>query len=248
MFDPAPNALHNRFLATYDDAVRWRVFPEAVATLFWTNRVMRDLLSQIREFHRSCGKLLAGAEMRSCVFLTAAVLALAATPVYGGPREDVLAAMARCAPIMDDRTWLDCTYGAQQIMRAKLGLPPAPQFQQRLVPPASTPAPSIAAAAPRSFTAPAPQPQRRSGLPPGVDSSSAPLAVSTLARVQYDKQGAFVVTLDNGQVWRQANVDDGRKANLRTGTRVAITPGSLWTYNLKADGDPHLYKVSSLNR
>jgi hypothetical protein len=61
--------------------------------------------------------------------------------------------------------------------------------------------------------------------------------------VQYDQQGAFVVTLDNGQVWRQANTIDGRKAPLRAGTRVRITPGSLWTHNLKADNDPHYYKV-----
>lgn len=173
--------------------------------------------------------------------LTLAILAFAAVPAHADTRDDVMAAMQRCAIIQDDRTWLDCTYGAQQMMRARLGLPPAPEFQQRLVPPASVPLPSVAAAAPQRFAAPAPQPQRRSGFL-GLG-GSAPLAVSTLARVQYDKQGAFVVTLDNGQVWRQANIEDGRKANLKAGTRIAITPGSLWTYNLKADGDPRSYKV-----
>jgi hypothetical protein len=179
--------------------------------------------------------------MKTPVFVAAMMLAFAA-PAYADTRDDVMAAMRRCSIIQDDRTWLDCTYGAQQMMRAKLGLPPAPEFQQRLVPPASTPLPSVAAAAPQRFAPPAPQPRRSSGFL-GLGGSSPPLAVSTLARVQYDNQGAFVVTLENGQVWRQANVGDGRKAALRPGARVAITSGSLWTYNLKADGDPHYYKV-----
>lgn len=177
--------------------------------------------------------------MKTPVFMAVMMLAFAA-PAHADTRDDVMAAMQRCAIIQDDRTWLDCTYGAQQMMRARLGLPPAPEFQQRLVPPASAPLPSVAAAAPQRFAAP-PPPQRSSGFL-GLG-GSAPLAVSTLTRVQYDKQGAFVVTLDNGQVWRQANNDDGRKANFRAGTRIAITPGSLWTYNLKADGDPRSYKV-----
>jgi hypothetical protein len=176
-------------------------------------------------------------------FLAITMFAFVAAPAHADTRDDVMAAMQRCSIIQDERTWLDCTYGAQQIMRAKLGLPPAPEFQQRLVPPASVPLPSVAAAAPRRTSASAPQPQRRSGFLPWLDGSSGAIAASTLARVQYNQQGAFVVTLDNGQVWRQANADLGRKPNLRTGTRVTITPGSLWTYNLKADGDPHSYKV-----
>lgn len=179
--------------------------------------------------------------MKTAARLAVTMFAFVAAPAHADTRDDVMAAMQRCAIIQDDRTWLDCTYGAQQMMRAKLGLPPAPAFQQRLVPPASAPLPSVAAAAPQRFAAPPPQPQRSSGFL-GLGGST-PLAVSTLARVQYDKQGAFVVTLDNGQVWRQANVDDGRKANFRAGTRIAITQGSLWTYNLKADGDPRSYKV-----
>lgn len=168
--------------------------------------------------------------------LAVTMFAFVAVPAHADTRDDVMAAMQRCSIIQDERTWLDCTYGAQQIMRAKLGLPPAPEFQQRLVPPVSVPLPSVAA--PRRAIASAQQP--RSDVVPG---STSPTGVSTLARVQYDKQGAFVVTLANGQVWRQANFLDGRKAELRTGTRVAITRGSLWTYNLKADGDPHYYKV-----
>src|SRR5215469_5688624 len=65
-----------------------------------------------------------------------AALALAAIPTItqAGPREDVLAGTARCGGISDDRTWLDCYYGAAQPMRARLGLSPAPAAQLRLVP------------------------------------------------------------------------------------------------------------------
>src|SRR5262249_2597632 len=34
--------------------------------------------------------------------------------------------------IGDDRQWLDCYYGAAQPIRALLGLPPAPDLQQKL--------------------------------------------------------------------------------------------------------------------
>ena len=58
-----------------------------------------------------------------------------------GPREDVKSASARCDGISDDHTWLNCYYGAAQPVRAELGLPPAPDAQQTLVPPTNQPAP-----------------------------------------------------------------------------------------------------------
>ena len=62
-------------------------------------------------------------------------LVLLALPALAGPREDTLAGISRCASLPDDRTFLDCIYGAAQPMRGKLGLPPAPAGQMRLVPP-----------------------------------------------------------------------------------------------------------------
>jgi hypothetical protein len=55
------------------------------------------------------------------------------TPVR--PRDEVRAASSRCDNITDERTWLDCYYGAAQPVRAELGLPPALASQQSLVPP-----------------------------------------------------------------------------------------------------------------
>jgi hypothetical protein len=148
--------------------------------------------------------------------------------------------MQRCQAIQDDRTWLDCTYGAKQPMRAKLGLPPAPDYQQRLVPPAALPL--SAEAGPRKAPPPVP-PHRQATFFQILGGTAPPAAVSTLAAVQYDSQGAFVLTLQNGQVWRQVNTDSGEKARLKVGAKVTVTPGALGTYVLKADGSSHVYKV-----
>src|SRR5882757_1091404 len=81
-------------------------------------------------------------------------------PALADTRDDVMAGMQRCRAFQDDRTWLECTYGAQQIMRAKLGLPPAPDYQQRLVPPATSAmaAPPPVNAVPGQAAAPMPAP------------------------------------------------------------------------------------------
>lgn len=51
-----------------------------------------------------------------------------------GVRNEVKAESLRCDSIADERTWLECYYGAAQPARADLGLPPAPVSQQSLVP------------------------------------------------------------------------------------------------------------------
>jgi hypothetical protein len=63
-----------------------------------------------------------------------AVLALLVSlPAQARGRDDVMSRAFRCAPIGDTRQWLDCYYGAAQPLRARLGLPPAPQSQTQLV-------------------------------------------------------------------------------------------------------------------
>src|SRR5450432_987884 len=172
-------------------------------------------------------------------FLCAAMgLALLAQPVLADTRDDVWALMQRCQVIQDDRAWLDCTYGAKQPMRAKLGLPPAPDYQQRLV---SAPPPS--ADVPSKNTPPAPLPRRKASFFQILTGSAPPVAVSTLASIQIDKQGAFVVTLQNGQVWRQVDAEPGEKVRMRIGAKVTVKPGALGSYNLQTDDSPHVYKV-----
>jgi hypothetical protein len=171
--------------------------------------------------------------------------ALLVQPALGDMRDDVYAAAQRCRIIQDDRAWLECIYGAQQPMRARLGLPPATEIQQRLVPPAgSSPAMAVAPQRILSSAQPQPsvQPHRRASLMQILTGSAPPVAVSALASVQYDSQGAFVATLQNGQVWRQVNAL-GERAPLKVGAKITITPGALGSYNLQASDAPHTYKV-----
>ena len=59
--------------------------------------------------------------------------AAATAAAHLSPRDAVRARSMRCDAIKDDRTWLDCYYGAAQPVRAELSLPPAPASQQALV-------------------------------------------------------------------------------------------------------------------
>ena len=49
-----------------------------------------------------------------------AFLILTIAPALAGPREDTTAGIARCAAHPDDRTYLNCIYGAVQPLRAQL--------------------------------------------------------------------------------------------------------------------------------
>src|ERR1700761_6018227 len=91
-------------------------------------------------------------------FGLAAVLSALTLPALAAPRDDVLFGISRCGGIADDRTWLDCVYGAAQPMRAKLGLPPAPASQQALVPP---PIPGQTAPQAMAMAAPAMTPEQQ---------------------------------------------------------------------------------------
>ena len=160
-----------------------------------------------------------------------------------GTREDVLAAMQRCSVIPDDRTWLDCTYGAQQIMRAKLGLPPAPAYQQRLVPTGPSPAQVFQPTITKQVASAPPLARRKASFWQILGGSAPPVAVSSLSSMTYDGSGKFIATLENGQVWRETDADEGPKPHFRIGTRVTITPGVLSSFNLRTEDNSHSYKV-----
>ncbi len=158
------------------------------------------------------------------VFFAAGLAIVAFTvPAIAGPRDDVLYGISRCGGIADDRTWLDCVYGAAQPMRAQLGLPPAPVSQQRLVPPAmpgfapaapaampgaaaARPAPSYAGAPPAGPAyAAAPPPAERPGFwsrlfTPTHETAEPP---TRMTAYKFDAAGHFTVTLANGEVWDQ---------------------------------------------
>ena len=114
------------------------------------------------------------------------LFALAPLAALAGPREDSRAAIARCDQLTDDHQWLDCIYGAVQPMRTRLGLSPAPDFQQRLVPGGA-----LARA------------QRQTAM-----ASAAPVRKQAdnwvhLSAYSFDRNGMFTVTLPDGTIWRQ---------------------------------------------
>lgn len=166
-------------------------------------------------------------------------------------RDDVLAGIARCGVIHDNRVWMDCVYGAQQPMRALLGLPPAPEFQQRLVPPAGSVATSLPrAAAPRSVASaappgPAPVRRGRAGFLGNIFGANAPVAVSRMANVSYEPDGAFVVELENGQRWRQTDAEGNsvRWTKSPRAYQVTVVQGAFGSFMLHVDESSRQFKV-----
>lgn len=155
------------------------------------------------------------------IFFAGLGLVSLALPAVAAPRDDVIYSISRCGSIADDRTWLDCVYGAAQPMRARLGLPPAPASQQALVPPipAGQNAASAAAMASngsRPLTADEQKDfeeySRLSSVPRAVlkmftPKEQQPEEPTKLQSYKFDAAGYFLVTLANGETWRQDNSD-----------------------------------------
>ena len=166
------------------------------------------------------------------------LLALAA-PALAAPRDDVLYGISRCGGIADDRTWLDCVYGAAQPMRAQLGQAPAPASQQKLVPPAipGTPAPPVQAFG-------AATPPERPGflmrmLTPTHDNSEPP---SKLASYKFNAAGLFTVTLANGETWDQ-DIGDSARARWNkpaANYTVQILPSAFTYHYLKVGTEQYM--------
>jgi len=165
----------------------------------------------------------------------------AAGPAHADTREDIIAGIERCGVINDNKVWLDCVYGAIQPMRAQLGLQPAPEFQQRLVPPAQT---VYAAPPPPSRATARPAPRKRAGFFDNL-LNAPPVAVSKMASYRYEKNGAFVVALENGQQWRQTDTTGGTASWSRAPAdyMVTITEGAFGSYSLRTSDNPRTYKV-----
>jgi hypothetical protein len=165
---------------------------------------------------------------------------LCASPALAGPREDSLAAVSRCAGLPDDRTFLDCVYGAMQPMRAQLGLPPAPDGQQRLVPPPYYPSrnalpPSAQAAMPPASDPVQPQASNNSGVFDGVFAGGG----LHMASYTFDKRGLFTVTLSDGSVWKQ-NTNDTNFAHFAGPASkypVTIHPGDYGKARMNVRGE-----------
>ncbi len=174
----------------------------------------------------------------------------AASGARADARSDVLAGIQRCGVIHDDRVWLDCVYGANQPMRSQLGLSPAPEFQQRLVPPVGTiaaPMPIDSGAAP-PVSRSAPRSNKKPGFFSKILGNAPPVSVSRMASYRYDDSGAFIVALENGQEWHQTDVEGGKAIWVKSPSAytVTITYGSFGSYGLRTSDSPRTYKVEPL--
>jgi hypothetical protein len=179
--------------------------------------------------------------MRRILGLALALWALVPSAM-AATRDDVVAGVARCAAIKDNRMWLDCFYGSAQPMRAELGLQPAPASQQQLVPPAplGMPAPAIKAAG-------APPPQDRPGFFARMlthKNPDPPEPPTKMTAYKFDAVGHFTASLANGETWTQEIGDTAQaRWNRPAGTyTVQILPSS-YSYHLMKVG-PQQFMVS----
>ena len=86
---------------------------------------------------------------------------------------------------------------------------------------------------------------RESNPAPAPEDNSITGTVTELSLTPF---GRFVVTLDNGQIWRQLDADTARfvpPGNLAQAS-VTISRGALGSYNLQFAGQNGLYKVRRL--
>ena len=185
---------------------------------------------------------------RTIILFCAGLVALAAPAMADPTRDDVMTALQRCAGFTDNRTWLNCYYGAAQPMRAQLGLSPAPDSQVSLVgtapvppPPPMNSASSTAKSGGGWF----------SGITDIFDSStnSSPdsdfgTGAMRLASFSYGKDGLFTATLSDGEVWTQSPYDNLRAhwSGQATNYTVMVSSDMFGSHTMRVKGD-HDYRV-----
>jgi hypothetical protein len=173
--------------------------------------------------------------MKSRFVLLLALLPLAPLAAQADSREDVISGAARCAEIKDNRIWLDCYYGAAQLMRAELGLQPAPATQVNRVP-----------LPPGVTVRPAPAPPRK-GLLASI--FSGPSAKAKMVSYNFDRKGVFTVTLTNGQVWEQFpnDVNFAHWKGPASDYNVSVSEGGFGRGDLLVENDGVTYRVRRAN-
>ncbi len=186
------------------------------------------------------------------IWIMAIPVTLAPAASLASPRDDTLAAIARCNAFADERTFLDCIYGAAQPIRSELGLPPALPDQIRLVPREMAPAATArapSAASPGAAVANVPArnaPASDRGFVDRLLGSGKPITSPTAMRsYSFDRAGLFTVTLSNGEVWRQAEGDfEQAHWSKPAGTYVVtVMTGAAGTTNLTVQGEAGFFKV-----
>lgn len=206
--------------------------------------------------------------MRAALGLAPALqaqLQLAAAPPQGGvPRDEALRSQVvtnavACMREPAERAWLDCYYAAANPMRAQLGLAVGATAPRPALTPAPIPVspyrPQLASvtpapAAPPAPVKPPPMP-KRVGILGGLFSDPKPVVRDVpMKSYSFDKNGAFTVTLPDGQVWEQIREDEiYHRARWRRAAEemvVTIKPDVMHTYVLTIADENRMYKVKRL--
>jgi hypothetical protein len=177
---------------------------------------------------------------------------LAMSPPGGGVprdeavRDDVMAGAAACNRVAGDRPWLDCYYAAAMPMRSQLGLSAPAQTAPRPAPP-----PVMAYAPPPAKPAGPPPMPRSTGLFNGVFNNVKPVVRNMpMQSVTFDRNGAFTVTLSDGEVWTQAAEDEvyhpARWRDPGPNLLVTIAPDGMHTFSMTVAGENRFYKVKRI--
>ena len=85
--------------------------------------------------------------------------------------------------------------------------------------------------------------------PPNAASGGSAIArgklVAAVASYSLSPSGRFTIVLDNGQIWKQVDSDDGVAQFRQQGRNmVAISKGFLWSYDLKLNAMSAVFKVT----
>jgi hypothetical protein len=177
----------------------------------------------------------------------AAVLVVTASAAYAGVAEDLIAAINRCAGMPDEDTRHTCYDRLPAVVKSLTATAtqtpaaaPMPATAATLPPPATMPAATPAPAA-------AAQPESKSFWGNLFDADDEPLPAdiitATVASHTLD-YGLFVVTLDNGQVWRQVAAQGDRvPLSHEHKNQVKIWRRANGEFVLKIDNSPTKYHV-----
>lgn len=210
--------------------------------------------------------------MKRISFVALVALALSPIAAHAGPRDDLVAGMAKCAGVADNAARLSCYDALNPALKAAQAEPAAaavsaPPVQSAMAPAAApvagAPPPDKSAwydpfhvfgTSPRQQVRPeqfgaedlAPPPP-----PPGQPAPAEPQALdsitATVAEYTFSPFGKFLVILDNGQIWQQLQNDTGL-AHFSKGHKntVTIDRGVMGSYNLLINDSSATFKVKRL--
>lgn len=173
---------------------------------------------------------------------------------------EVLERTGHCGILPEGQAWLDCFYGAAEPARQALGLTPAPQalqFQQVYAEPLSKTAPIVASKKEDDgpslfnvFHSPKVPPGRFGliGAKPGPG-LNVDRIVDRIANVRVSSTG-FVVTLANGQIWKQVDTTPASWHAHNASYTAIITHGAFNTFYLRrqlgSNKESNVYEVARL--